>query len=82
MPWHELEQNNCGWWRDNSPETIAEVICEVMSLNDEVLLTKGNNGRALIEEKYEQHKVAGMMLNLYRWLLNVADKPDFVFLNN
>lgn len=51
-----------------------------MSLNDEVLLTKGNNGRALIEEKYEQHKVAGMMLDLYHWLLDEADKPDFVFL--
>lgn len=78
-PWYELEQNNCGWWRDNSPETIAEVICELMSLDDEALLAKGNNGRMLIEEKYEQHKVAGMMLDLYHWLITGADKPDFCY---
>ena len=78
-PWYELEQNNCGWWRDNSPETIAEVICELMSLDDEALLVKGNNGRMLIEEKYEQHKVAGMMLDLYHWLITGADKPDFCY---
>ena len=50
-----------------------------MFLNDEVLLTKGNNGRALIEKKYEQHKVAEMMLALYRWLIDGADKPDFCY---
>ncbi len=78
-PWSELEQNNCGWWRDNSPETIAEVICELMSLDEEALLAKGYNGRMLIEEKYEQHKVAGMMLDLYHWLITGADKPDFCY---
>ena len=78
-PWYELEQNNCGWWRDNTPETIAEVIYELMSLDDEALLAKGYNGRMLIEEKYEQHKIARMMLDLYHWLITGADKPDFCY---
>ena len=37
-PWQELETEQCGWWRDNSPESIAEVIMDVMSRsNDEIL---------------------------------------------
>lgn len=78
-PWQELEQNNCGWWRDNSPDSIAEVIIELMSLDDETLLKKGCNGRTLIEKNYEQHKVAGMMSELYRWLIEGGNKPDFVY---
>ena len=78
-PWQELEQNNCGWWRDNSPDSIAEVIIELMSLDDETLFKKGCNGRTLIEKNYEQHKVAGMMSELYRWLIEGGNKPDFVY---
>lgn len=31
------------------------------------------NGRKLMEEKYEQHKVAAMMQRLYEW---IGAKPD------
>lgn len=78
-PWQQLEQNNCGWWRENSPESIANIIREIMLLDDEALLIKGLNGRTLIEENYEQHKVAGMMFALYSWLIDGGNKPDFVY---
>ena len=50
-----------------------------MSLDDETLFKKGCNGRTLIEKNYEQHKVAGMMSELYRWLIEGGNKPDFVY---
>lgn len=34
----------------------------------------GANGRKLMEEKYEQHKVAAMTKRLYEWI--VEDKMD------
>lgn len=77
-PWGELNDQGCGWWRDNSPETIAEVIAEIVSLPDEMILAMGARGRRLMEEKYEQSKVAGMMLALYAWLAGEGKKPDFV----
>lgn len=79
-PWSELNERNAGWWRDNRPETIANVINEILSLNDNCLLQKGRNGRNLIEAKYEQHKVAGMMQQLHEWCIKGGKKPEFVSL--
>ena len=82
-PWSELNDCHCGWWKNNEPETIAGVIREILSLSDDQLCEMGRNGRRLMEEKYEQHKVAVMMQQLYDWIGNgmKADlKPDFVFL--
>lgn len=82
-PWSELNECRCGWWRDNEPKTIAGVINEILSMSDDDLRSMGKNGRLLMEEKYEQHKVAAMMQQLYDWIGNgmKADlKPDFVFL--
>ncbi len=77
-PWNELNVCNAGWWRDNEAETIADVIREMISLTDEQLLEKGCHGRELIEKKYEQHKVAEMMIRLYKWIINSDKKPEFV----
>lgn len=83
-PWGELNDCDAGWWKDNVPETIAEVIKEILSKSDEELLEMGKNGRRLIEQKYEQHKVAGMMKELYEWVVEVnmdkEKKPKFVCL--
>lgn len=82
-PWSELNECQCGWWRDNEPKTIAGVIKEILMMSDADLRSMGRNGRQLMEEKYEQHKVAAMMQQLYDWISNgmKADlKPDFVFL--
>lgn len=81
-PWSELNAHDAGWWKDNNPSTIAEVIKEILSLSDEKLYQKGKNGRKLIEEKYEQHRVACMMKQLYDWIyLGMKDenKPEFVY---
>lgn len=82
-PWSELNECQCGWWRDNEPKTIARVIKGILSMSDEDLHSMGRNGRRLMEEKYEQHKVAAMMQQLYDWIGNgmkTEQKPDFVFL--
>ena len=82
-PWSELNECQCGWWKNNEPETIAGVIREILSLSDDQLCEMGRNGRRLMEEKYEQHKVAAMMQQLYDWIGNgmkTEHKPDFVFL--
>ena len=82
-PWDELNECHAGWWRDNNPATIAGVIKEILSFNNEELLEMGQNGRKLMEEKYEQHKVASMMKRLYEWIVidkMVKDKrPEFVY---
>lgn len=77
-PWSELNEHSCGWWKDNEPETIVQVIREILYKDDSELRTMGVRGRQLVEEKYEQHKVAVMMRDLYHWLLTGNTKPEFV----
>ena len=78
-PWSELTEHNCGWWRDNKPETIVQVIREILYEDDSELRTMGIRGRQLVEENYEQQKVASMMRDLYLWLLTENTKPEFVY---
>lgn len=78
-PWGELNECNAGWWQDNSPETIAKVILDILSKSDEELRAMGANGRKLMEEKYEQHKVAAMMKRLYEWILEGGQEPEFIY---
>ncbi len=77
-PWKDLNEHDCGWWRDNSPESIAAVIDEVATKTPVELLEMGMRGRDLVLQKYEASKVAGQMLELYRWLLQRGEKPDFI----
>lgn len=80
-PWGELNEYNAGWWRDNSPESIAKVIEDVLTMSTDQLITMGRNGRALMEEKYKQEIVAKQMSELYYWILNKnkINKPTFVY---
>ncbi len=80
-PWKELEDHDCGWWRDNSPESVARVIDEIVEKSPAELLAMGIRGRELVLEKYEASKVAAKMLQLYSWLLGNGEKPDFVHLS-
>ena len=83
-PWGELNECNAGWWQDNSPKTIAKVILDILSKSDAELRAMGANGRKLMEEKYEQHKVATMMKQLYEWIvvdnMDRGKKPEFVYI--
>jgi glycosyltransferase involved in cell wall biosynthesis len=78
-PWSELTEKNCGWWEDNEPETIVEIIRKILYMDDSEIREMGSRGRQLMKEKYEQHKVAGMMRDLYHWLLTGNTKPEFVY---
>ena len=77
-PWQELNECRCGWWRDNATETIAEVMRDILSKDEAEIVAMGARGRKLMEEKYEQKRVATMMRDLYRWLAGEGDRPEFV----
>lgn len=78
-PWNELNDQSCGWWKENDPTIIADVISDILSKTEVELLEMGKRGRLLMEEKYEQHKVAQMMIDLYSWILDGGEKPTFVY---
>lgn len=78
-PWEALNTERCGWWRDNSPESIAAVINELYSLTDEERKAMSKRGHDYILWTFAANKVAEQMLRLYQWLNGDIDKPEFVY---
>lgn len=78
-PWEALNTAGCGWWCDNSPESIANVIKELYRLSPEERKAMGTRGRDYILRTYSAERIATQMLQLYRWLAKEIDKPDFVY---
>lgn len=79
-PWEALNDKLCGWWRDNSPESIASVINELYSLPDDERLSMGKRGRDYVLRTYAAEEVASQMLRLYQWLAGEGEKPEFVYI--
>lgn len=77
-PWEALNTERCGWWTDNSPESIACVIRELNSLSPEEHKIMGRRGREYILRTFAASKVASQILQLYRWLCGEIEKPEFV----
>lgn len=78
-PWEVLNTHHCGWWRDNSVESLCECIKEAQSLSSNELRAMGERGKRLILSSYSSAKVSQMMYQLYGWLLGKQEKPDFVY---
>lgn len=78
-PWQSLNEECCGWWTDNSPESIAKVIGEIETAAPERLREMGSRGRRLVIDRFAATKVAASMFRLYQWLAGTASKPEFVY---
>lgn len=78
-PWEELNTEHCGYWVRNEVSTLAETIEKVLSLSVEEITVMGENGKRLVQSKYQDTQVATMMQQLYEWILNGGTKPKFVY---
>jgi glycosyltransferase involved in cell wall biosynthesis len=56
----------CGWWVDIGVAPLVEALREALSLTDEVRQAMGENGRRLVEVKYQWTRVAEEMAAVYR----------------
>ena len=77
-PWEDLNTYRCGWWIKNDVETLTQTIQQAILLSDEERIQMGENGRKLIKKKYSIEIVTQQMLDLYNWILNGGEKPNFI----
>jgi glycosyltransferase involved in cell wall biosynthesis len=78
-PWEELYTRQAGWWIDIGVEPLAEALKLALQLPEEQRRLMGQNGRKLVEEKYSIEAVASQMKQLYKWILDEEDKPEFIY---
>lgn len=78
-PWKSLNDNGCGWWRDNSPESIARVIDELYVMRGKERAKMGERGREYVLRTFAAEKIAGEMVEMYEWLAGNGDKPSCVY---
>jgi poly(glycerol-phosphate) alpha-glucosyltransferase len=62
-----------------NPESICDGIKKMMSMQIEQRVAIGEQGLALVKEKFSWSQVANSMTQLYNWALGNEKMPDFVF---
>ena len=68
-PWKVLEEERCGWWVDNSPESLAATLREVCgAAGVRALPEMGERGRKLVEERYSWSAICEKMIEVYKSL--------------
>jgi len=78
-PWQDLETYQCGWWVDIGVEPLVAALKEAMTLSGHQREAMGKRGQAYVQS-YNWSDIAHQTVNVYRWLLGRADKPDCLYL--
>jgi len=78
-PWKEINTCDAGFWIDIGVKPLVKALTEVMSLSESELLQMGCNGRKLVENNYSIESVTNKLNQLYRWILEEKEKPEFVY---
>lgn len=68
-PWQELETRNCGWWIDLTVDNLRQSISAALNKTPSELKAMGENGKALVYEKYDIKAVASKMVNFYKTII-------------
>jgi len=77
-PWESLVTHQCGWWVDVDSGAIAEALKDAMSCAPDELRRMGERGKELVAARFTWTNSAQMTIELYEWLLNCRERPDFV----
>lgn len=77
-PWPGLEPEGCGWWVDNSVQTLAAALDAAMQLPPDQLAAMGLRGRAWMERDFGWAAIGQKMDAAYRWLLDGGERPAWV----
>ncbi len=61
----------CGWWVDVGVDPLVEALRDAMSLTDEERRVMGENGRRLVERKYQWERIAAEMVGAYQRIVGM-----------
>ncbi len=77
-PWSGLESEGCGWWVDNSVQTLVSALDAAMQLPPEELAAMGTRGRDWMQRDFGWGAIGQKMDAAYRWLVYGGERPAWV----
>lgn len=80
-PWEIVKENKCGWWIDNSIESIESALTEFIYLTPIEIQSMGIRGHKLVSERFSIKNIAKRNKEMYEWILGRISKPDFIKIN-
>lgn len=66
-PWAEIEEKRCGLWVDNSPDSLAQAIIRIRTME---LPAMGLRGRDWMTREFSWDNLAKEMMSIYRALVS------------
>jgi len=79
-PWSLLEKESCGFWVENSIAGIKIGLEKAFLLTKDELVFMGSNGKRIAKEYFLWESIVHKTIELYTWLLEGGEKPNFVYL--
>ena len=80
-PWFGIKEQHCGWWVPNNVKSYITTLDKAMSMSKEELQIMGANGRRWMEQDFSWDKIAILMEEGYKWLLNGGKLPKTIKIN-
>lgn len=77
-PWKGLAEHRCGWWVDETEETLCETLDRAMALPPESLAEMGARGREWMKRDFDWNQLGVKMKLAYEWLLGRGARPEWV----
>lgn len=77
-PWTVLNDSNTGWCIDLNIDNLEKAIRHALSMETSELFDMGQRASKLIYENFNYRSVALKTKELYRWIIEGGDKPEFV----
>lgn len=77
-PWSRLESEACGWWIDIGAGPLAACLDETLALAPDDLRARGERGRDWMRRDFAWDRIAALMFEAYRSLLQGGKPPAHV----
>jgi glycosyltransferase involved in cell wall biosynthesis len=78
-PFSKIVEKKCGLYIKPSKKDIFNAFISYSKLSDQELASMGEKGYKWAAEEFDIKDVIAMYEELYSWILNDADQPDFIY---
>ena len=68
-PWASLPQNGCGWWVDDTVESLKDALNEALTLNEANYAQMSKTARSYVEQNYSWSSTAQTLIEAYQNIL-------------